>query len=199
MPRIISIKSGDIDLTRWAARELGFSNPIIGHVINVSSDSTLKGKDTVFAPLDYILNPSIPYWNSAESNSEHWYQIDFQSLNIILKGYSFHIGDAHYSRSWQVKGINDSHVPIDSWTLVDSKKLDQIPEQIRNTYWCENPQSFRFIRFITSSLNFENKSYMSFTRLYLYGDLIWSSCTTISAFKIRIKFFVFLVIMSKNI
>ena len=195
MPRIINIQKGDIDLTRWVSKKLGFSNPIIGRTVNVSCDSTLKGQNTVFAPFDHILDPEVPYWNSYEDESQHWYQVDLQSLNIYLTGYAFSMGMAHYSRSWQVKGTNDSTLPEESWSLIDSKVLKQVPVIRKNTYSCDHPQTVRFIRFTTNELNFENHPFMTISKLYLYGNLIWSSCTMVTILNIKYRLYFFLLFL----
>ena len=192
MPKIITIQNGTVDLTRWVSQRLGFSNPIIGHTITVTCDSDMKGKNTVYGPFDYILDPEVPWWNSKISSSQHWYQVDLLSLNIFLKGYMLSMNTSHYSRSWQVKGTNDSSLPEESWTLIDSKELKKIPDNQRNTYICDNPGSFRFIRFQTSATNFHDENYMTLSKLYLYGNLIWSSCAAFTTPNIKHSILIFL-------
>ena len=197
MPRIITIRSGSVDLTRWVSQRLGFSNPILGRVINVSCDSDLRGKDTVFAPFDYILDPELTWWNSNETSTQHWYQVDLLSLNIFLQGYLFDLDRYHYSHSWQVKGTNDSTLPEESWTLIDSQELDKIPDDAKNTYSCDNPGFFRFLRFVTNTTNFDHKNYMTLGKLYLYGNLIWSACSTFITPKLQTKTLIFLLLFKE--
>ena len=193
----ITIRDGNVDIIRWVSQRLGFSNPILGHLINLTCDSDLRGEGTVFAPFDYILDPDVSWWNSNRSSTQHWYQVDLLSLNIFLKGYRLAMNTSHYSRSWQVKGTNDSSLPVESWTLIDSKKLDTIPDKISNTYSCDNPGSFRFLRFLSNSSNFDNNKYMTISRLYLYGKLTWTSCTAIITPNKQINSMIFLFLVKE--
>ena len=194
MPRKIVIEKGDIDLTRWAAKQFGFDNPIIGRTINVSGDSFYQGRfETVYAPFDYFLNDDIKWWNS-ESGTDHWYQIDLQSLNIYLTGFSIDVSTKHYMPNWKVIGTNDITTPQEKWKEIHTIQFPEQPKESYQFFKCDHPMSVRFIRLISSGVNFDGNSYLTVGSLHLFGTLLWVSCTAAIKTHIKLRFFTYIML-----
>jgi len=116
-----------------------------------------------------------PYYSSP--NCFNWFQLDFENQRLQITGYTFEVFEtaskAQPMRSWIVLGSNDE----EKWEIIDEKRHDE--EQCVKKKFPYFPvkisQPYRFIRYVMTDSNANNRNIMVLKSIEVFGSLHNSS------------------------
>ena len=125
------------------------------HLDQIASN-LLEEENSVFTTLD---------------NPNSWVLFHFPNRKLLLTAYSFkviHGANQNFPRKWTVKG---SHNNI-SWFHIDSQETNIFIDYSQvETFECDNPGSFSFIKITQTGLNSQDSNVFRFNQIEFFGVL----------------------------
>jgi hypothetical protein len=105
------------------------------------------------------------------SGLREWIEIDFLERQLLLSGYRLERGDRLRLRSWSFLGSNDRGLPLDEWTVIESRNESRRDEyELLQGFDCVGGP-FRYFRLVNEGLRWDNKTALIFWHLELFGCL----------------------------
>ena len=140
------VDKSDNAILRWLSRVTKTKNLHGNRLITLRSDS-LYQKRSLTAPIGYIENGLETYFESNNSETEHWYQIDFLSFHVGVTGYTLRMRVDHYHPEWWLLGSQDNI----EWKIIDHQTMQAIPQINYNTFTLKQSVEYRSYRLKVNS------------------------------------------------
>jgi hypothetical protein len=109
-------------------------------------------------------------WRS-QNLPNSWIQIDFKQYRVCLSGYALRRVDfrtnIHISQNWVIEGSTDGLV----WRILDSQKVDGLPQTKFATYPVESEEYFRYVRMRKTAKTQTDGDCLVLTNIEVFGRI----------------------------